>query len=70
MPKTQEILLEFLTKAGNRKRMRIPVRLLATDGAEVIRRLKTAGVSIAPGADDLVLAYITDQLSRLSSPTQ
>jgi hypothetical protein len=67
MPKTQEILLEFLTPGGNRKRMRIPMRLLATDGAEVIRRLKAAGVLIAPGADEFVLAYITDQISRLTN---
>jgi hypothetical protein len=45
--------------------MRVPLHLLATDGAEVIRRLKAAGVEIAPGADDLVLLYITDQISRL-----
>ena len=70
MAQTQEILMEFLTKAGKRKRIRIPLRLLATDGPEVIRRLKAAGVLIAPGADELVLAYLTDQISRSSSPTQ
>jgi hypothetical protein len=64
MAKTQEILLEFLTKTGARKRIKIPLRLLATDGPEVIRRLKAAGVTVAPGADDLVLEYITDQISR------
>jgi hypothetical protein len=67
MPKTEEILMEFLTKDGSRKRMLIPIRLLATDGPEVIRRLKAAGVLIAPGADEFVLAYITDQISRLTN---
>jgi hypothetical protein len=63
MPETEDILLEFLTQDGNRKQMRIPLELLATDGNEVIRRLKAAGVIIAPGADDLVLMYIADQIS-------
>jgi hypothetical protein len=70
MPKTEHILMEFLTKDGRRKRMRIPLRLLAIDGAEVIRRLKAAGVTVAPGADDLVLGYLCDQIGRLSGPNQ
>jgi hypothetical protein len=67
MAKSQAVLMEFLTQLGTRKQIRIPLRLLATDGAEVIRRLKAAGLCIAPGADDLVLTYITDQISRCGS---
>jgi hypothetical protein len=58
--------MEFLTQDGSRQQMLIPVLLLATDGPEVILRLKAAGVLIAPGADELVLQYITDQISRIS----
>ena len=64
---SDDILLEMAASDGKRKLIRIPLRLLGTDGPEVIRRLKAAGVSIAPGADDLVLMYLTDQVSRLSS---
>jgi hypothetical protein len=70
MAETRETLLKFLTPDGRRKRIRIPLRLLATDGAEVIRRVKAAGVQIAPGADDLVLMHLSDQISRLSEGAQ
>ena len=66
MAETEHVLLEFLTETGARKQTKIPLRLLATDGPEVIRRLKAAGVTVAPGADDLVLAYLTDQITRLT----
>jgi hypothetical protein len=59
--------LEFVTQDGTHKRMWIPVKLLATDGAEVIRRLKAAGLEIAPGADDLVLMYLVDRSARLGT---
>jgi hypothetical protein len=32
---------------------------------EVLRRLKAAGTSIAPGCDHLVIQYLIDQVSRL-----
>ena len=64
MPKTTDIILEFLNQDGDRQKIPIPLQLLATNGPEVIRRLKAAGVTVAPGADDLVLAYITNQIKR------
>jgi hypothetical protein len=64
---TQEMLLELQTADGSWKTISIPLRLLAKNPAKVLRRLKAAGVVIAPGADQLVIQYLIDQTSRLSS---
>lgn len=59
-----QMVLELQTGDGTFKNVLIPLRLLATDQAEVLRRLKAAGVRIAPSADDLVIQYLIDQSGR------
>ncbi len=52
----RSFVVEFQTP---QKIMAIPIRLLATDPAQVVRILTNAGVKVAPGMDDYVIEYLT-----------
>jgi hypothetical protein len=58
------LLLEYLSPQGVREKMRIPLALLSTDPPEVIRRLKAVGIQMAPGAEDLVIRYLSEEAAR------
>jgi Domain of unknown function (DUF927) len=61
----ENIILEFKTRDGSRKKLAISLRLLAADGDEVLRRLQAEGLEIAPGAEALVLQYLIQQSASL-----
>jgi hypothetical protein len=56
-----ELLLEYLTPKGTKEKMRIPIRLLASDPDEVLRRLKAAGIEMRPGYEHLVIEYLISE---------
>jgi hypothetical protein len=62
-----ELLIEYLTPKGTTQRLRIPIYLLASDPAEVLRTLRNAGVEIQSGCEQLVIEYLIGQSAGLQS---
>jgi Domain of unknown function (DUF927) len=62
---TELLLLEYQSPEGTKEKMHIPLALLRSNPDEVLRRLKAAGVQMAPGAEDLIIQYLSDEAARV-----